>query len=46
MNKFINKDIDVFQLYIYEGSVTPYPEFIKKKRKKIKGWALAIKECN
>mgnify|MGYP001596919021 CR=1 FL=1 len=46
MDKFINKDIDVFQLYIYEGSVTPYPEFVKKKRKKIKGWALAIKECN
>ena len=45
LDKFINKDIDAFRLYIYDSNVTPFPEKVKKKRKQIRGWAQAIKEA-
>jgi hypothetical protein len=45
LDKFINKDIDAFKLYIYESNVSKYPEKVKKKRKQIKGWAQAIKDA-
>ncbi len=45
LDKFINKDIDAFKLYIYESNVSKYPEKVKRKRKQIKGWAQAIKDA-
>mgnify|MGYP006141500169 CR=1 FL=1 len=39
LDKLIDKDMDTFRLYIYDGY------FGKKKRKKIRGWAQAIKEA-
>tara|TARA_B100001250_G_scaffold407858_1_gene429319 strand:+ start:77 stop:586 length:510 start_codon:yes stop_codon:yes gene_type:complete len=40
LNKFIDKDLDDFRLYIYNSYIS------KKKKKKIRGWAQAIKEVN
>ena len=40
LDKFTNKSIDSFRLYIYDGTIS------KRKGKKIRGWAQAIKEAN